>query len=153
MRFNRKPKRGSVEAKKLKAQGKTRLGNIKRKKSVMLDESGKFKKGNPGKAKGTKHEFGSSVKASIRTILTEVAETEGHTVRRAVMEGLKGGPRNADRYVRLIAEYVDGKPTDNVKLDASIKDDAVQTSKARIDAKVATMVKNILKKKERESKA
>jgi len=151
--IRKKAKTGSAEHKALKAQGKTRLGNAKRKgmvEKIPGSNLTRFKKGNPGKAPGTKHAIPQSVKASVKAVLEEVAETEGLTIRRAVMEGLRGGPRNADRYIRMVAEYVDGKPKDTIDLNAKIKDEAAAGSKNRINAKVATMVRNILKKKERE---
>src|SRR5690606_20635302 len=70
----------------------------------------RFKVGNPGRPPGTKNRVPTSVRASIRTVLEEVAQNEGETIRSAIMRGLTGGARNADRYIRLIAEYVDGKP-------------------------------------------
>lgn len=154
LNIRKKPKKGSAEHLALKAQGKTRLGNTKRSGMVVAIPGVKgrttFAKGNPGKAPGTRHAIPSSVKASVKAVLEEVAETEGRTIRQAVMEGLRGGPRNADRYIRMVAEYVDGKPKDTIDLNAKITDDAANTSKNRINAKVATMVRNILKKKERE---
>jgi hypothetical protein len=104
----------------------------------------RFKKGNPGKLPGTRNSIPTSVKASIRTILEEVALTEGGTVRSAVMAGLRGGARNADRYIRLVAEYVDGKPADTLNLNNQIKDEELAGAKSRLDRKVAGLVKTIL---------
>jgi len=104
----------------------------------------RFKKGNPGKLPGTRNSIPTSVKASIRTILEEVAATEGATVRRAVMAGLAGGARNADRYIRLVAEYVDGKPADTLNLNNSVTEDELAGARARLDRKVAGLVKTIL---------
>lgn len=156
MQIRKRVRKGTKEWKALKKQGKTGLGNqrVEVDKYLAPKKPGSnlrpFKKGNPGKAPGVKHEVPSSVKASVKTVLMEVADTEGLTIRRAVMEGLRGGPRNADRYIRMIAEYVDGKPGETIDLNARIKDETIANSKTRINAKVATMVRNILKKRERE---
>lgn len=146
-----KAKRGTKEWKALRRKGLTALGNPRQGKEKMLDPvTGHFKVGNAGKSKGAKHQYPRGVKASIKAVLAEVAENEGMTIRKAVMEGLRGGPRNADRYIRMIAEYVDGKPKDEIDLNAKIQDETIAQSKNRINAKVATMVRNILKKKERQ---
>ena len=140
----------------MQRQGKTGLGNkrVDADKYLSPRKAGSnlrpFKKGNPGKPKGAGNEIPSSVKASIKTVLEDVAATEGLTIRRAIMDGLRGGPRNADRYVRMIAEYVDGKPGETIDLNARIKDETIAQSRNRINAKVATMVRNILKKRERQ---
>lgn len=111
----------------------------------------KFAKGNPGKLPGTKNAIPSSIKASIRTVLEEVAQHEGHTVRKAIIGGLQGGPRNADRYIRLIAEYVDGKPVDTLNLNQKFTDEELASAKSRLDRKVASLVKTIINKRKRDA--
>lgn len=156
MLVRKRVKKGSAEWKRLQKDGKSGLGNARVDASKYLTpkKAGTnlrpFKKGNPGKPKGAGNEIATSVKASIKTVLEEVAQNEGLTIRRAIMDGLKGGPRNADRYIRMIAEYVDGKPKEEIDLNAKIQDETLAQSKNRINAKVATMVRNILKKNERE---
>jgi hypothetical protein len=156
MQIRKRVRKGTTEWKALQKKGKTGLGNARVDANTYLapkipgSNLRPFKKGNPGKVPGVQHEVPSSVKASVKTVLMEVAETEGLTIRKAIMEGLRGGPRNADRYIRMMAEYVDGKPGETIDLNAKIKDETIATSKTRINAKVATMVRNILKKRERE---
>lgn len=156
MLVRKRVRKGTKEWKALQKAGKTGLGHARVDADKYLSPKQKgsnlrpFKKGNPGKPPGAKNEIAGRVKASIKTVLQEVAETEGLTIRRAIMDGLKGGPRNADRYIRMIAEYVDGKPKEEIDLNAKIKDETLAQSKNRINAKVATMVRNILKKNERE---
>lgn len=105
-------------------------------------------KGNPGKAKGTKDKIpGQRVfKASIVSIMQEIAETEGLTIHKALMQGIKGGPRHADRYLKLMSEYLDGKPTDNLNI-RRFDDDELATAEQRTDQMIARVMKQILEKR------
>lgn len=107
-----------------------------------------FAKGNPGKPPGTKDNLGPgsrSVKASIKAVIEEVTLNEGTTIRKALMDGIRGGARNADRYLKLMAEYTDGKPKDT--LDLNVRDDELATAKQRLDRKMDTLLKAVLAKR------
>ena len=108
-----------------------------------------FKPGNPGKQKGTKDKVPGqrAFKASIVAIMQEVAEQEGKTIRSAFMSGIKGGPRHADRYLKLMAEYMDGKPQDTLSI-TRFDDDELSTAEQRTDAQIARLMKSILAKRQ-----
>lgn len=106
----------------------------------------KFVKGNGGRPKGAKDKVpnGRVVKASIKAIAEEVAASESLTVRKAIMEGLKGGPRFAHNYLRFVAEYVDGRPAETLNLGHNFNEDELAQAKDRLDRKMADLAAAIL---------
>lgn len=105
-------------------------------------------KGNPGKPKGAKDHIPRGVKASLKQLLEEIAENEQATLRNAVMRGLqRGGPKHADRYLRLVAEYVDGKPADTLNLNAGFKQETLEQSADILAKKMERMVTAVLAKR------
>lgn len=109
----------------------------------------KFVKGNAGRPKGAKDRIpnGRVVKASIKAIAEEVASNEGTTVRKAIIDGIKGGPRFAHNYLRFVAEYVDGKPADTLNVGHSFNEDELAQAKDRLDRKMTALATAILSKR------
>lgn len=110
----------------------------------------------PRKPKGAKDKGGPgsrSIKASVKAIIEEVVgdATGRTTIAKALLDGLKGGPRNADRYLRLCAEYIDGKPVDTMNLNAQVTMDEVTTAKGRLEGKMNTLLKAVLAKRKVEA--
>lgn len=69
-----------------------------------------FAKGNPGKHPGRKDRVPRSFKKMCEWLLSNA--TTRKEIRRAMRRGITSNPRHADRYIRLAAEYVDGKPVE-----------------------------------------
>lgn len=118
-------------------------------KKYERSSKGHFAKGNPGKPKGAKDKVPGqrAAKASIVAIMEEIAETEGRTIRQALMGGIKGGARHADRYLKLMSEYLDGKPSDNLNINR-FDDDELATATARTDQMISRVMKQILAKRD-----
>lgn len=129
------------------ARGKPRT---KRRSSMVEVVAGRtrFKKGNPGKPKGSKDKLpgGRSIKASIKAIIERVVENEGETIESALIDGLSGGARFAHNYLRLCAEYTDGKPAETLNLNSQYNEDELAQAKDRLDRKVAQLAATILKR-------
>jgi hypothetical protein len=105
-----------------------------------------------GRQKGTKDKIphGRTVKASVKAMIEEVVQSEHKTLRDAFVGGIKGGPRTAHFYLRMAAEYTDGKPADTVNLTAKFAEDELANAKLRLDKKVAALVTTILDKRKAE---
>lgn len=118
----------------------------KKRKSELLDEKGKFKKGNPGKKKGQRDRVPGerAAKASVRTLIEEVVRDNPKTIRNALLRGLRSGPRHADRYLKLSAEYMDGKPVDTINVNSQYKQDELESAKKTLGQKLDKIFKTIL---------
>lgn len=85
-----------------------------------------------------------SIRASVKAILERVVKTKGTTVERAIIDGIDSGPRHADRYLRLAAEYVDGKPVDTVHLHAQFNQTELNSARQHLGAKLSSMLATLL---------
>lgn len=103
-----------------------------------------------GRPKGKKDRVPKSVRASVAAILTRVVKEKHKTVESAIVDGISSGPRHADRYLRLAAEYVDGKPVDTVHLNASFNQTELKTAREQLGAKLSTMLATLLVRSESE---
>lgn len=108
----------------------------------------RFKKGNPGRVKGATDKVLRSWKGSIRDLCQEVAENEHTTLRSAVMRGLTADAKHAHHYLRLVADYVDGRPTDNINLNATWNSDRLEEAAHNLGVKMDRLVTAVLAKKE-----
>ncbi len=111
--------------------------------------SHRFKKGNPGKPKGAKDKspVTRAQRASVKALLEELVLDHPTEIRKAVLEGItKGGPRNADRYVRLLTEYTDGKPADTLNINP-FKQDEIEAAHRTLDKKIEGVLAAILKRR------
>lgn len=109
-----------------------------KRKAALLDKDGRFKKGNPGKAKGQKDRVKGmrTAKASVQTLIEEVVRDNPRTIRDAIKRGLRSGPRHADRYLKLAAEYLDGKPVDTINVNSQYKQDELEGAKRTLGKKL-----------------
>jgi len=107
-------------------------------KAALLGKDGKFKKGHPGKAKGQKDRVKGmrTAKASVATLIEEVVRSNPMTIRDALKRGLRAGPRHADRYLKLAAEYLDGKPVDTINVNSQYKQDELESAKRTLGKKL-----------------
>lgn len=114
-------------------------------KSALHDEHGNFKKGNPGRRKGQKEVKGKrTAKASVQTLIEEVVRGNAATIRDALKRGLRSGPRHADRYLKLAAEYTDGKPVDTLNVNSQYKPDELEAAKHTLGRKLDKLFTVIL---------
>lgn len=75
-----------------------------------------FKKGAPGRPKGSKDKVPRTFKASIRAVYQELATEKPELFRTAIERGLRASAPKSFQYVQLGAHYLDGKPIETVKL-------------------------------------
>jgi len=97
-----------------------------------------------GRPPGAKSVVPAGVRASVKAILEDVVSKRKKTVRRAIIDGIQSGPRHSDRFLRLAAEYVDGKPTDNVNLNARWNQDELSEAKDTLGKKLDGILAIIL---------
>lgn len=90
-----------------------------------------FKKGQGGRKKGAKDKVprGRAIKASIKAVLHDVVAQEPKLIRQTIVRGFKAPPQHAFHYVQLAAHFLDGKPTETVRML-----DVTQLSQATLDA-------------------
>lgn len=110
-------------------------------------KSGKLKKGHhQGRGKGSTNKVPSGIRASVKAILEDVVSKRKKTVRSAIVGGLTSGPRHADRYLRLAADYLDGKPTDNINLNARFNQDELSSARELLGKKLDGVLTVLLKR-------
>jgi hypothetical protein len=78
--------------------------------------SGLKRDAGPGRPRGCRDKVPKSFKASIKHVFEDIAATDPALIRKAILKGLKGRPREAFPYVQLAAAYIDGKPADTVNI-------------------------------------
>lgn len=117
-----------------------------RRKKVLLGADGKFKKGNPGKEKGTKdHVPGQrTIKISVRDLIEEVVRDNPKTIRGALKRGLSSGASTAHLYLKLSAEYLDGRPVDTININSQYKQDELEHAKRSLGQQLTKFFKTHL---------
>jgi len=97
----------------------------------------------PPKQKGSKDRIPGQrkIKASIKAIIEDVVATQSLTVRKALIDGIKGGPRNAHHYLKMAAEYTDGKPGDNLRVQFDV--DELAEAKKTLHEKLDILLKRL----------
>jgi hypothetical protein len=86
---------------------------------------------------------GRTIKSSIRAIIQEVVNDEPLTVRDALRRGLAADPKVAHHYLKLAAEYIDGKPDQNLRHSFDVDElaQAKDTLGQKLDAVLATLTR------------
>jgi hypothetical protein len=145
-----------------KAQGGRTTTEERRAKRYLDDPHAKgsvknrpFKKGNPGRPKGAKDLVpgGRTVRASVKSLIEEVVDGNAKSIRDALKRGIRSGSRHADRYLRLCAEYTDGKPVDTINLNSQYRPDELASAKASLSRKLDKMLAMILHRRSENSEA
>jgi hypothetical protein len=97
----------------------------------------------PGKPKGAKDKVPGArkVKASVKSILKDIVENQHATIRSCIMAGLKASPRDAHHYLKLAAEYVDGKPDANLRIQ--FDEDELATARQSLHKKLDALMERI----------
>ena len=100
-----------------------------------------FKKGNPGRPKGAKDKgpIPKNIRASVKAICQQVATKNHDTIEQALLNGIKASPAHADRYIKLVAEYVDGRPVDTMHLNATLVQEEISSAKDRLTKSIGAL--------------
>lgn len=77
-----------------------------------------------------------SVQASVKAVIEEVVTEKRMSIKDAIVDGIESGPRDAERYLRLCAEYTDGKPNVNMHLTTSFKEDEINAANRSLARKM-----------------
>jgi hypothetical protein len=67
-------------------------------------------------------------------------------VRSAIVRGINAGPRDAHHYLKLAAEYTDGKPDSNLRIQ--FNEDELATAKETLNKKLDMILERIPPKTE-----
>lgn len=81
-------------------------------------------------------------RGSMREIFETVIRERKLTIKKAVLRGVKSGPRDADRYLRLMADYVDTKPAQTISHQFDL--DEVAAAKSTLTSKIDDFLKTAL---------
>ena len=110
-----------------------------------------FKKGNPGRPHGAKDKgpIPKNIRASVKAICQQVALKNRDTIERALLNGISASPAHADRYVRLVAEYVDGRPVDTMHLNATLVQEEISSAKNRLTKSISTLATAAIRRRTR----
>lgn len=104
-----------------------------------------FKKGNPGRPKGSKNKLPRSVMQTMREICEKIISSENTTLRSALMRGVRSHPRFAFNYIRLLAEYNEGKPKETLDLNATFNEQVMEQAANGMRKKMDLLLKTVLK--------
>jgi hypothetical protein len=92
-----------------------------------------------GRPRGARSAIPNSVKASVKAVIEEVVSERSPSIKAAIIDGLESGPRNADRYLRMCAEYTDGKPDATLNLRTQFKEDELSIAQRDLARKFETL--------------
>jgi hypothetical protein len=92
-----------------------------------------------GRPKGSPNAIPAQVRASIKAVIEEVVSERQLSIRDALVNGIESGPRNADRYLRLCADYTDGKPDATLNLRTNFKEDELAAAQRTLAKKMDTL--------------
>jgi hypothetical protein len=85
-----------------------------------------------GRPRGSKDSMSRAVKASVKAVIEEVVTEQQPSIYDAVLAGIESGPRNAHNYLRLCAEYTDGKPDATLNLRTQFKEDEIAVAERNL---------------------
>jgi hypothetical protein len=67
-------------------------------------------------------------------------------IQAAIARGIRGSSKNAHHYLRLSAEYMDGKPTESVELTVQTHHEAVNAASEKLDTLLNKLASKIAEK-------
>jgi hypothetical protein len=89
-----------------------------------------------GRPKGAPDTVPRRARASVKAVIEEVVSERAHSIYDAVLDGITSGPRYAHNYLRLAAEYTDGKPDATLNLRTQFREDEVATATKALGRKM-----------------
>jgi hypothetical protein len=92
-----------------------------------------------GRPRGSKDSVPKSVKASVKAVIEEVVSENKVSLYDAVLDGIESGPRYAHNYLRMAAEYTDGKPDQALTLRTQFREDEVAQATKSLERKMAAL--------------
>lgn len=104
-------------------------------------------KGNPGRPKGAKSKIPRSITDTIKQIVGDIIKNETLTLRRAFVNGVRSGPHTAHQYLKLIAEYNEGRPKESLSIDAQFSETQMESSARGMRKKMDLLLATVLKQK------
>lgn len=85
-----------------------------------------------------------SVQASVKAVIEEVVSERKRDLKTAIIDGITSGPRNAHNYLRMCAEYTDGKPTTDINLNTRFKEDEVMDAQRSLTRKMDKLFERVM---------
>jgi len=99
----------------------------------------KFREGNPGRPPGAANIIPTTVRASVKAIIERVVHKHGDAIENAIVKGIKGDPNAAAKFIKIAAEYTDGKPPQTLTLNKSWNEDELEEAHDRLASKFETL--------------
>jgi hypothetical protein len=85
-----------------------------------------------------------SVQASVKAVIEEVVTEKKLSIKHAIIDGIESGPRNAHNYIRMCAEYLDGKPATELNVRTNFKEDEVADAQRSLSRKMNRLFERIM---------
>lgn len=89
-----------------------------------------------GRPRGSHDSIPRSVRASVKAVIEEVVTEQQPSIYNAIIDGIESGSRNAHNYLRLCAEYTDGKPDATLNLRTQFKEDEMAIAERQLQQKM-----------------
>lgn len=84
-----------------------------------------------------------SVQASVKAVIEEVVSEKKLSIKHAIIDGIESGPRNAHNYLRMCAEYLDGKPATELNVRTNFKEDEVADAQRSLSRKMDKLFQKV----------
>lgn len=85
-----------------------------------------------------------SVQASVKAVIEEVVSGHKASIHDAILEGIESGPRNAHNYLRMCAEYLDGKPATELHVRTNFKEDEIADAQRSLTRKMNKLFERVM---------
>lgn len=86
-----------------------------------------------------------SVQASVKAVIEEVVTERKQSLKDAIIDGIESGPRNAHNYLRMCAEYTDGKPVQDLNVRTHFKEDEIANAQRSLTRKMDKLFERVSK--------
>lgn len=85
-----------------------------------------------------------SVQASVKAVIEEVVSERKGSIKQAITDGINAGPRYAHNYLRMCAEYTDGKPAQDLNVNTRFKEDEVADAQRSLTRKMDKLFQRVM---------
>lgn len=85
-----------------------------------------------------------SVQASVKAVIEEVVSGHKQSIHDAILDGIESGPRNAHNYLRMCAEYLDGKPATELNVRTNFKEDEIADAQRSLTRKMNKLFERVM---------